>query len=150
MLDMQTALTPPCIWKIYVRGACMCAPGSFESLWISFPLQRAATSLRELGTWRDNRRSCHLCWKCQRRLAPPWFCLNEGRHAGEGPQSPFKLYACVCSGIFGGLSHCYYGNIPPLCSPLSSSPHPLQLLPWPYAWSFLKRFSLLSHLACTQ
>lgn len=106
---------------------CVC---SFESLWISFSLLRQSSPLSELGTWHDNWRPCNLCLKCQRYLCQHDFVWTR-RHTGEGPPSLFKPYACVCSGILGGLS------IVTMAIYLRRArPHPLQLLPWPYAWSF--------------
>lgn len=53
-----------------------------------------------------------------------------------------KPYACVCAGILGGLSIVTMAIYLRRTLP----PHPPQLLPWPYAWSFLKGFhcSLIS------
>lgn len=79
---------------------CVC---SFESPWISFSLPRQPSPLSELGTWHDNWRPCNLCLKCQRYLCQRDFVWTR-RHTGEGPLSLFKPYACVCSGILGGLS----------------------------------------------
>lgn len=111
--------------------------------WISLNelfFAEAVTSPSELGTWHDNWSPCNLCLKWQHYLCQHDFVWTR-RHTGEGPQSPFKPHAGVCSEILGGIS------IVTMAIYLRCTlPHLLQLLPWPYAWSFLKgsRGSLIS------
>jgi len=122
-----------CTFERFTSGVCACVCLPF---WISLNklfFALAASSPSELGTWHDNWRPRNLCSKCRCYPCQHGFIWTR-RHIGNGPQLLFKPYACVYSGILGGLSivtmviYLHY-----------ACPYPQQFLPWPYEWIFKKK-----------